>query len=733
MKPGSLSNTPIFQVSFFLLISFFASFEINEKSERVFSKGITITINKSSPAIAALEDCQNDYSQKFDEARNETFLRSTKEPIVLTKPLPQIRSFMPSQVRVIADSRNLKELDFPSLLGRNGDLLSVQERKNQIRDFLIDSNVDLRNKDWREEVQDLVAHEAAMADNETSPDSLAKAKEIQVVRVDTVVARVVPPSPAASAGASNGGTNSAQASPSTSTPPNNKAKDQMVARNVPDPSAGSKFSFMSTLEKEDFPYMIEGDVRLLGGLGFSGSNIKIYWEYEGQERERAQIDPRTAHYSIRVEKLKGYIVAELVDDDGQLMGQAEVDLFDFPVVPYQESRIDQLNLEIRPVEIGLSLRLLSARSFGVHKIYPEKPKVEIDELDRRLLSVDKGLFKDQEIAKNSSLIVRASALDHWKTISTLVANGLLEIKMFPNKMVEALLQIAGVAIEKKQGIIWGSVKFEGKEVQGAEIDLADASAQIPVYFKKLSEFIDLPTKNLSGTDVNGMFAFVGLPSGVHAVRAKINGVYYPAQLVNVESETVSYVELNFSGMRSANVSIVNPFNKSELLPGTLSVFGADLDISINGSAEESLKFPRGTHPSLIEVDAGEANAKTRVFADRDARAIEAITISKAWLAEMAAAAGVSAEQNSNVVVGFVADYNFDLLLSEKNQSDVKVLFFNSEGKPIAGNSGIAGGGFIIFNADEVLQTIAVLSTEDKSVSTKIVYPEKDFVSTLSFE
>jgi hypothetical protein len=76
--------------------------------------------------------------------------------------------------------------------------------------------------------------------------------------------------------------------------------------------------------------------------------------------------------------------------------------------------------------------------------------------------------------------------------------------------------------------------------------------------------------------------------------------------------------------------------------------------------------------------------------------------------------------------------DFEVELTGYNAGEtMQIVYFDSMGRPVDGNHGIAGGGFVVFNAPRGLQTLYVHPTQSRETFSQIVVAEPEFVQVIA--
>jgi hypothetical protein len=69
--------------------------------------------------------------------------------------------------------------------------------------------------------------------------------------------------------------------------------------------------------------------------------------------------------------------------------------------------------------------------------------------------------------------------------------------------------------------------------------------------------------------------------------------------------------------------------------------------------------------------------------------------------------------------------------SESGSESIKIVYFDSQGRPIEGKYGVPGGGYVIFNAPEGFATISLLAARQPEGQAVTVLNEQSVVSVVN--
>ena len=493
-------------------------------------------------------------------------------------------------------------------------------------------------------------------------------------------------------------------------------------------------------KKTRYPRKLKAHFVFRGGVAADGRQLKlaIYHVRDGHMVNKAHVFFKQARFDIKIDRPSGYIVGEITNSVGKVLAVGDVNLYDANVRS-QIPTPGALNLVLRPYKPGLRLAAMSANTFQKKRL--PKTLLHIEGLAKALKTNPKGVFVDNSFTPGSSFLMRATHKNHWPTLITGVGNYKKQnFKLFPNKMVEALLNNVLDSRQsisaRKRGVVWGRVMLNGKALQNAQVQMADAPEAVPVYFSGV-----LPDKKQTHTTSNGFFAFVNVPQGVASLRVQHKGQLWPADIIEVQPRHVSYVQLQAHSPQHVPVKIFDAFNGAPV-NSRFRVLGLDTDFSsLKGKKVISLIKAQGL--MFVEVAQDKAYAPAHHSLPASAKYWHLPRVPIRWLDK------IVPQDVRNVLVGFVpgpdnsldntpksrpagagspgtpadpssseGDYKVALISSpDREGASSRVLYFDAKGQKT--NVGRRGGGFILLDVPLGMQTVALSSPSSKGKKAKL--------------
>jgi hypothetical protein len=720
--------------------------------------GMSIAVHKSSPAFAALEDLREEYSNPVEELKSEPMhmiasgqsfnprqfpQQSTQRVVALQgitiraragfQPKPFLVAGMSTAAapEIVQPSNRAEQVHIsgrePVLTDIHGDLLPLVERKRRLVEIYQDE--DLAQQTVTEKAQDLIDQELSQPTaNEIAHDYIPTSSGSHIY-----VAATKPGTPREhdAVGSPKFGSSLLKMlmpSHGNDKRPSLVATKRVSSTPVPDKSVMSLVSYDSESLR---PLWLSGQLEMKEGLAFMGPEtvLTVKRVFQGQSQEMGKITINEGKFEIRVKEAVGRLVAELTTRNGETIGRGEVDLLTVDSRAAIEDRIAGLKIPIHPTTDGTSIQVVSGYSNDNQKFPVVQAKVQIDAYTEPLPVNEEGRIFDRSLSRGSSFVARAESSKYLPTMIIGTSGMHSEAPLYTRTMLDALTNLTLDGSDRRQAmrqaIVWGRVSMDGKPVSGAQVELAGNYQ--PIYFNE----VYVPDRTLTVTTQNGLFSYLMIPQGVHAVRVRYNGRTYPAQIFPATPETVSYIDLQLKERVSTQFQIYDLFNPRVPLGAQIRVVGVDEELPVNSGG--FVEYPACANPFVVEADAGDEYELTRVMVNGTPDQVEIPTIKREWLSKLSAGRGINLIPQRGVIVGLVEDQAFEVELSGYGPNEPEdIVFFDPQGNPIDDKRGVAGGGFVVFNAPMGLQTIIIHPQYSHESLSQIVVAEPSFVHMVKF-
>lgn len=473
------------------------------------------------------------------------------------------------------------------------------------------------------------------------------------------------------------------------------------------------------------PLTLNGDIELTGGLAMVGAETQIVVRrvLNGANFEKGQIWVTDAKFQIQVKNPVGHLVAELFTRDGRVLGRGELDLFHLRDVEARERRIDDLRLVIWPTTDSASMRTIAAAG-------PTEPvreaRVEIEDYRKPSPVNEDGVMSEPTLGRESSFVARATANKHWSSLVVGQGARPQDVRLFSNSLVEALIELNLKGTDRAeafhQSVIWGQIRRAGAPVEGARAEMAgDYQA---IYFNEAF----LPDPQLSATGKNGLFAFLRVKSGVQAVRVRIKGRLYPAQIFPTEEKHVSYVDLELRDKVVSQFKVFDVLDLAKPVQARMRLVGTDEMLNLTN--DEFVEYSVAANTFMVEAEGGAEYETSRTTLSGTPYLVQVPLVRRDWLRQLALDGEVAVDPRLGVIAGFVDQRAFRVEMT--GARGVRIVYFDAGGKPTPGNVGVPGGGFAIFNAPPGLQTVFIHTENAKDTFSQVVVAEPAYVHVMTW-
>jgi hypothetical protein len=473
--------------------------------------------------------------------------------------------------------------------------------------------------------------------------------------------------------------------------------------------------------------MISGAIEVLG-VGFGPQRkIEIFRNNEGQKEERGAVDIRNGTYSIKINDLKGKIVAQVKDDSGKVHGQASFYLSQIRATnPLANvSRTQGPKITIEPTH---------DHSGAISSHYPNLPTGATTVAANsgfNKANVNKQNEFDIEQEKGSQTIIFAKAKNHMPTAYLAQIGKPLQVEVFPESWARSLRQIVS---EQRQAnydnpegsIVWGKVVFDGKPQAGVSVDATTEPGQEVVYFNEWM----LPDQTLKVTSTSGVFAILNMSEGYHSLKATLADGYFAHDNIVVQQGTVTKTVLKAT-MRT-EISPIRVFDAftGESRAARITHQTTDIPVDVSADEEAQMSFPVLPRTSLAYVQAESPYLNATYLHNEAEGFLHLPLIREDWLRALQSGSKISDTVGTSIVVGFVPEADFSAEVFEEKSETTKIIYFNARGEPA--KKGVPGGGFIIFGLATGAKEIGVYKSGTDIVSSKVLPSEDGGFFVLKF-
>ncbi len=686
----------------------------------VFGHGLAVAAYKSSPAYAAFEDLNQNYDTglKFPDkletlsAGQQRYLPPEPEPTLAVRAVAMkgmtIKTPGAQQPQPFYVAGQTKFQHLPPAVGtpavltdREGRLLPLEQRKRVLAQ-------QISSEDWTAPTPAQVAQQL-----------VEKAKSQKVIQSST-------------------GTPILVARGSAAAPPvpniNRDIKDEKTeAPEEPKFSITAAVAPIEPSQEQQRPLWLNGQLEMTGGLAFVGRETQMVVKrvVDGQVLERGRIWVSEGRFEIHVKSATGQLVAEVITE-GRVLGRGEMNLVHLKDIPTRDNRIYDIRIALRPTAEGATLRTVSGYSHGQQVIPVKEARVEIQSYTEPQKVNDEGFVGEPTLNSKSTYVARATAPKHWSSLVIGQAEHPQDIRLFSNSMVEALLSLQTSDLSSRReagqaGIVWGQIRRDGKAAVGVSVQMAGNYQ--PVYFNEAY----IPDPKLTSTTANGFFAFVNVKRGVQALRVQVAGKVFPAQVFPTEDKHVSYVQLDLEDLIVNQFKVIDVLNMNAPVESRIKLVGTGESVPLRHSG--MVEYSNGANPFMVEAESTVEYEISRMTLVGKPQAVVVPMVKREWLTQIFNAQNILALPGRGIIVGFVDDEDFEVELTGYTpQEKMQLVYFDREGRVLPGRkAGIAGGGFVIFNAPLGLQTVYIHPKQSRETFSQIVVAEPEYVHVLTYQ
>jgi len=688
----------------------------NVSNGRIFSDGLKIELDRSSPAFAALEDAWSTQQVAETPQLKESIQAKTFELVSgMSSAAGIAQQILRDNYReenLLAQERALRDANSEALTQAAGEVL-----KSLAAHFIVAPQADAAEV---EPAQVVVSNDSGPAlrgavdgvnSREVEPPTIVKTislTDLQMSRDELFGGLLLPLANAKKPALLHMPTLASHSAPGASIPENEGSTS--IAKQIVEPSDPAKQPVGVKIESDESPavhaaavrsqsslaggkqyaaakttaalssaslagtplhqVVVSGPIEFGDGLALSNSmdRVVIYRDVDGEAQESGQVWVREGRYEIFVEETSGVLTGELHTPYGDVVGRGVVDLSTLPLTNATQRSVSAVSIKITPVIQGLSGRVVSARNDGKAPGL-KSATISLQDVELEARSFKGGGFSEPNLVEGSSVIVEATHANYWDTL-TFARTGINnEIQILPDQdgqMIRQLLTLTrATGREQSSGaVVWGRALKNGKPIAGANVQMIQlnvsgsrsASAGTDAEIRPIYFDSNMqPSTSLTETTANGLYAFFPVAAGTHAVHVAFSEDSGTEPLLfPTRAKTVSQVDIEISSLKTAKVKVFDAFHTDMPVASELTNPAMlSQATQVAASGIGQLTFSDGQGPLIVDADAGRGFEKTRVSMGRDRQNLFVPMISSAWLADIRGKARINTDQGSGTVVGFV--------------------------------------------------------------------------------
>lgn len=502
---------------------------------------------------------------------------------------------------------------------------------------------------------------------------------------------------------------------------------------------------------------LRGKFELRDGVGIVDHITNIRRVEEGQTRELGRIDFTAGTYSIDIESPNGYLIAQIKDQNGVVIGEdrkAIVNLqnkgsyFEGPFIRVGRPASLAVNTGSdnpttpTPTSSGASSTLASTKGATTSpSSAPASATFSATGSGLMVASIydsQKLLGSAQQevmnVSKFSSTIARLDDPLHvYTSITTVRMTGdVSQTPQFTQKWLDGSLAYISDTQKtefrsSKAPVLIGRVLIDGQPMAGAQVEIEGQMGFQPIY---LDEFM-IPSAQLKETSTNGYFMFVNMNEDIYEVVVSKLGKTIGSQIFVAEEARIAYQNiLTLSSVQTKTIRSFDAFTSENIA----------VDVLTAGS-DEIIQLPEAYGMIRTTVDNNISNYYVRspnpIYADinyttlgqKDYVHIPMIQLS--WLNQLAANKGISEQPNTGVIIGFTMNLNYTAYLAAEKYDANNIAYFDVYGRPTPQPT--EGGGFVLFNVPVGAREVVLQDMKTEQLHSQVfqVRSSQTYVSHFS--
>lgn len=476
---------------------------------------------------------------------------------------------------------------------------------------------------------------------------------------------------------------------------------------------------------------VVGHIEIHRGLAVTNEHhIELRRKEEGVLQERGEIDIQKGTYTIRIPELTGSLVAQLVAKGGQVIGEGIVRVSQSVV--QNERTVQGPTMRVFP-KSEMSGTVISAYKAESAEPAPTETTVKFLNGGAELDIKKDGKVQYDSLARGSSTLLRAESPGFTATQQIVMAGSEFQSVLFPEKMISSFKNIVSEQRQynyndPKIPVIWGQVLQDGKPVAGVQISLEGFDSMDVIYFNEFN----LPDPNLKATSTQGGFAILDPPLGFQSVLARRGDYYYAHQNTIVDEGVVSLVRIETSlKTENTTVKVYDAFT-GQAEASQLNIQGQGEKVFVEDGYYKLL-MPQVAQMSLLEATPRAGYLAATYFYNEAQGYIHVPLISESWMSWLTSQQRINQSPGQSLVIGFVPDEDFQVtILTEQSSDQQHIIFFDSRGQIVKSKTGVAGGGFIIFNAPTDAVEVSVQLVKSEKTLSRLIPSKPGQVSVLNY-
>ncbi|MBL7544562.1 MAG: hypothetical protein JNL11_12165 [Bdellovibrionaceae bacterium] len=460
---------------------------------------------------------------------------------------------------------------------------------------------------------------------------------------------------------------------------------------------------------------IVGVFEIQKGLLYSNDDrFEIRRFEEGFFREKGSMNFLESVYEITPSDLKGFLLARMINKKGQILGEGIVRMSDVVVNKHGSHQGPTIKIVAKS---DVSGRTYSSYSIDNKNGLAQPAKATIFQGQLEKPVGKDGVVKFDNVIRNSPTNMIVESKGHFASQQIILAGENFATEMIPEKMGVALKQI--VSDLKQQNlndpnlsIVLGKVTFDGQAVSGVSVKIENEPEIETIYFNSLM----LPDIKLSGTSENGYYALIIEGGSLKTLMAYRGDRYFGHINTIVSPGITSYAEIqNTIKTETVDIKVYEPFTGSPEF-SEIDLQGQSESITIEKGVG-AVQLPYLGRWSFLYSNPTEKYIPAHYTYVDKSDYIYVPLVSRQWMSQVFTGLKLNVYPNSNMVIGFVIDEDFEIELPGIDRIQNHLLYFDYSGRITP--RGTQGGGFILYNLPEGVYEPLVFGTTSQKVYSRI--------------
>lgn len=475
-----------------------------------------------------------------------------------------------------------------------------------------------------------------------------------------------------------------------------------------------------------FPhYWLHGKIELTGGLAITGpkDQVQIGWFRTDEPERKGIVSLENGTYELKVDRMEGEVIAQLIDGRGDVLGEAVLDLETLAQErSLQQMIIENVDIKIKPYDFSVG-KTISTYDTKNNKDVVAHATVRVGQHDLTMESDEKGQLSAPAVSPQSIAVVSTSKAQYRDSLALVHFGARPDLRMFPEKYLSAMFKILKLPEQQREmGLIWGVVSHGGNPVNEHRVRLAKIDGFDPIYFN-----FYIPDRSLKATSTDGQFVFVGLPDADYELELlDSKGQVVDAKVVAVRSGFVSQAEFEIRETKMIHLRPFDPLSTTKV-DVELAILG--LETTYSGQSEKFIPVPVRVQkdPLVVFSKSPQNTISSSSLASRQKKFQDIPILNEKWWERLRADHQIDVKQG--VVIGFIdSDQAFEVFVEDSAPND-KIMYFNSRGEIVDKSKGEMASGFILYNAGFGLKTL-IFQSEAGLLHTEVAYVDGESVALI---